>query len=137
MKRIKILNRKGVQTHGAEMEDPSTWLAEGIAKNWWGKAERWVTALEEDVSAALETKTETDPLTGETKKLYRLPAEYTITIEDTAAEIAEREAKKAARKQRVASLEAFVGKDLTAAESREAIKLMLADYMERVKQWGE
>lgn len=41
MKKIIIKNRAGIQTHGAEMEDPSVWIADCIAMNVWGRPERW------------------------------------------------------------------------------------------------
>ena len=42
MKKVIIKNLAGQQTHGAEMLDPTAWLADGVANNWWGKPERWV-----------------------------------------------------------------------------------------------
>ena len=42
MKKIIIKNLAGQKTHGAEMLDPTAWIAEGVANNWWGKPERWV-----------------------------------------------------------------------------------------------
>ena len=42
MKKIIIKNLAGVQTHGAEMLDPTSWIAECVESNAWGKPERWV-----------------------------------------------------------------------------------------------
>ena len=42
MKKVIIKNLAGQQTHGAELLDPTAWIAEGVANNWWGKPERWV-----------------------------------------------------------------------------------------------
>ena len=42
MKKVIIKNLAGVQTNGAEMEDPTAWIADCIASNVWGQPERWV-----------------------------------------------------------------------------------------------
>lgn len=42
MKKVTIKNLEGIQTHGAEMLDPTAWIAECVATNVWGKPERWV-----------------------------------------------------------------------------------------------
>ena len=42
MKKVIIKNLAGIQTHGADMEDPSAWIAECVASNAWGKPERQV-----------------------------------------------------------------------------------------------
>lgn len=63
-----IKNLAGVQTHGAQMEDPTVWIAECIASNAWGLPER-------------EELDERGQPTG-----VILPAEYTIEIEDISYE---------------------------------------------------
>ena len=68
MKKVIIKNLAGVQTHGAEMEDPTAWIAECIASNVWGLPER------------PELDSEGNP-TG-----VMLPAEYTVEITDVTAE---------------------------------------------------
>jgi len=70
MKKVIIKNLAGFQTHGAEMEDPTAWIAECVASNVWGLPER------------SELDAEGNP-TGNT-----LPAEYTVEITDISAEYA-------------------------------------------------
>jgi hypothetical protein len=36
MKKVIVKNLEGIETHGAEMEDPASWIEEGVAQNWWG-----------------------------------------------------------------------------------------------------
>ena len=36
MKKVIIKNLDGIQTHGADMEDPTQWIAECQASNAWG-----------------------------------------------------------------------------------------------------
>lgn len=73
MKKVIIKNLAGVQTHGAEMEDPTAWIAECVASNVWGLAER------------PELDAEGNP-TG-----VMIPAEYTVEITDITAEYALKE----------------------------------------------
>jgi len=91
MKRIKIL-KKGVVTN--QVEDSSTvnadqWLAEGVAKNWFGKPERWVNGNEltnEEKATAIDTRVGTGSL-GEDITEYKLAAEYEIVEENIDGEI--------------------------------------------------
>jgi hypothetical protein len=46
MKRIIICDLDGVQTHGAEMLDPQSWIDDCVAHDYWGKGERWIVASE-------------------------------------------------------------------------------------------
>lgn len=69
MKKVIIKNLANIQTHGAEMEDPTAWIAECVANNYWGLSER----PELDIDG--------NP-TGNT-----LPAEYTIEIIDITAQV--------------------------------------------------
>lgn len=69
MKRVIIRNLDGVQTHGAEMYDPQPWIDDCVANDYWGKGER------------LEIGEDGEP-TG-----IIFPAEYTIEIQDIAAEV--------------------------------------------------
>jgi hypothetical protein len=71
MKKVIIKNLAGAQTHGAEFEDPTAWITEAVAGNWWGLPER----LELD---------EAGQPTG-----VILPAEYTVEIEDITAQVAQ------------------------------------------------
>lgn len=90
MKRITIKNLDGIQIAGAEMLDPSQWLADGIAGNWWGKPERRVLHKDEPMSEAydeadvLEEKTEEHEMRS--VRMVKLKAEYTIEIEDISKE---------------------------------------------------
>ena len=89
MKKVSITRTNG-STAGAEMEDPSEWIAQGVANNWWGKPERWVLHKDESMSEAydeadvLEEKTEEHD--ARQVKMVRLKAEYTIEIEDISQE---------------------------------------------------
>lgn len=72
------------------MLDPSQWLADGIAGNWWGKPERWVLHKDESMSESydeadvLEEKIEEHD--ARSVKMVKLKAEYTIEIEDISKE---------------------------------------------------
>jgi hypothetical protein len=46
MKKVIIKNKEGIQTHGAEMADPTQWIADCVAGNVWGKPERIVDDIE-------------------------------------------------------------------------------------------
>jgi hypothetical protein len=69
MKKVIVKNLEGVQTHGGELEDPTSWIAEGIAANWWGLPER--------------------PEIGENGQPTGniLPAEYTVEVIDITAQV--------------------------------------------------
>jgi hypothetical protein len=61
MKKVIIKNKQGIQTHGAEMIDPTQWIADCIAGNYWGLPERIVDDVEgtynpADVIEYLETE---------------------------------------------------------------------------------
>lgn len=73
MKKV-IIKKQGFQTHGAEMEDPTQWIADCIAQNLWGLPER-------------EELNEMGEPTG-----VILPAEYTIEIEDITSEVEQQKA---------------------------------------------
>jgi hypothetical protein len=42
MKKVIVKNKDGIQTHSAEILDPTAWIAECVAGNYWGLPERWV-----------------------------------------------------------------------------------------------
>lgn len=42
MKKVIVKNLAGEQTNGAEMLDPTQWIADCVASNVWGLPERWV-----------------------------------------------------------------------------------------------
>lgn len=67
MKKIAIIRSNG-SVSSTQMEDPTEWIADGVAGNWWGLPER------------PELDAEGQP-TG-----VILPAEYTISIEDITTE---------------------------------------------------
>jgi hypothetical protein len=73
MKKVIIKDKDGVQKAGAEMLDPSQWIAECVASNSWGLPER----------------EELDEMGKQTGVI--LPAEYTIEIIDVSQEHALRE----------------------------------------------
>lgn len=68
MKKIIVKNLDGIETHRAEMEDPSAWIADCLANNYWGQPER------------AEVNDDGQP-TGNI-----LPAEYTVEIIDITEE---------------------------------------------------
>ena len=91
MKKVTIKNRAGIQTHGAEMEDPSAWIAQCEAVNAWGKPERWQPEKNGDSSPlipsydlddVIDSEDRMDLVTGELVHWVKLRAEYTIEIED-------------------------------------------------------
>jgi len=88
MKKVIVKNLAGVQTHGAQMEDPSAWIYACVAGCLWGKPERWQPASEaHDPADVLETeRREVQPADGEQpavmQEWVKLRAEYTVEIED-------------------------------------------------------
>lgn len=95
MKKVIVKNISGIQTHGAEMEDPQMWIDSCIKQNLWGKPERWVLHKDESMSEAydeadvLEEKIEEHD--AHSVKMVKLKAEYTIEIEDISKEYALKE----------------------------------------------
>lgn len=87
MKKIIIKNKVGEIGWGAQMEDPTEWIAECVATNAWGKPERWVLHKDEpmaesyDDADVLEEKVEVS-LDGISVKYVKLRSEYTIEIVD-------------------------------------------------------
>jgi len=65
--------------------ETNSWLSSFADENYYepgfGKLERWVREEDEDVSNALETREVEDETLG-TVTEYRLPAEFTIEVED-------------------------------------------------------
>jgi hypothetical protein len=87
MKKVIIKNKAGMISWGAEMQDPTEWIAQCVAANAWGLPERWVIASEcseDDIKEALDVKEE-ESLEGPVTS-YKLPAEYSIEIIDITAE---------------------------------------------------
>lgn len=54
MKKVSIKNKQGVIGWGAEMLDPTQWIADCIASNAWGKPERWVLHKDEPMAEAYD-----------------------------------------------------------------------------------
>jgi hypothetical protein len=77
MKKVLIKNKAGIQTHGAEMEDPTAWVAECVAQNVWGKKERQVLHKDEPGAEAYD---EADVL--EEIVVVDIPAVEPILIRD-------------------------------------------------------
>lgn len=92
MKKVTIKNKLGVAGWGAEMADPTAWIAECVASCAWGKPERWV--LHKDEAASLEAYDDADvleeemrdTLEGVAQKWVKLKAEYVVEIEDITAQ---------------------------------------------------
>jgi hypothetical protein len=91
MKKVIIKNLAGVQTNGAEMEDPTSWIADCIASNVWGQPERWVPHKDEggsyDDADVLDERLH-EILPEVMQKQVKLKAEYTVEITDISAEYA-------------------------------------------------
>jgi hypothetical protein len=105
MKKVIIKNKLGVQTHGAEMPDPSIWISECVAGGFWGKPERSVPksadydeadVIEEydeiispEIPAVMNDAGEIvqEAIPAVTAKYVKLKAEYTIEIQDISAKI--------------------------------------------------
>lgn len=86
MKKVEVKNKDGVVKFGAEMLDPTEWIAQCIAGNAWGKPERWVTEVSDDeIQEALEVE-EVEQADGTIVKRYKLPAEYEIQVTDISAD---------------------------------------------------
>jgi hypothetical protein len=87
MKKVIVKNLSGIQTHGAEMEDPTEWIAECVAANAWGKPERWVLHKDEPMAEAYDEadvleEEMRDTIDGVAQKWVKLKAEYSIEIID-------------------------------------------------------
>jgi hypothetical protein len=90
MKKVSI-KKQGIETHNAQMEDPTVWIAQEVANNSWGLPDRWIAdtllspLTEEEKTKA--TKTREVEVMGEMVTEYFFPAEYTIEIQDITAQI--------------------------------------------------
>jgi hypothetical protein len=109
MKKVTVKNLAGIQTHGAEMEDPTLWIAECVLANMWGLPER----------------PELDEM-GEPTGVM-LPAEYTVEIEDITPEYNLQQVI-AARKAEYPSAEEFMNAFFDGGE--EAIAALQAKRLE-------
>jgi len=108
MKKVIITKING-STAGAEMLDPTQWIADCVASNVWGQPERWVSHKDEggsydDADVLDERMVEINPAVAEVvndanevvqeaipammKKEVKLKAEYTVEIEDISAQVA-------------------------------------------------
>jgi hypothetical protein len=54
MKKVTVKNKFGIAGWGAEMQDPTAWIAECVAINAWGKPERWVLHKDEPMAEAYD-----------------------------------------------------------------------------------
>jgi hypothetical protein len=96
MKKVIIKDKDGIQKAGAEMLDPSQWIAECVVNNSWGKPERWVLHKDEPMA---EVYDESDVLEERLiqeesmppRKEVKLKSEYSIDIIDVSQEHALRE----------------------------------------------
>lgn len=110
MKKVIIKNKHGVIGWGAEMHDPTEWVASNIANDVWGKPERWVLHKDEpmaegyDEADVLEERIVEDmpaqdavmddagaivqeAIPARTHKEVKLRAEYSVEIEDISAKV--------------------------------------------------
>jgi len=150
MKKVIVKNLAGVQTHGAQMEDPSAWIYACVAGCLWGKPERWQPASEaHDPADVLETErrevqaaipAELDEqgnvvvpeVPAVMQDWVKLRAEYTVEIVDITAEHALQQAL-AARKSEYPSAEEFLnaffdGGDEALEELRQRRLVIKAKY---------
>jgi len=109
MKKVIVKNLAGEQTHGAEMLDPTQWIADCVANKYWGLPERWVPHKDEggvydDADVLDERMVEVSPAVAEVvndanevvqeaipavmKKEVKLKAEYSVEIVDISAQVA-------------------------------------------------
>lgn len=92
MKKVIVKNKNGLIGWGAEMLDPTQWIADCVASNAWGKPERWVLHKDEPMAEAydeadvLEERI-VDGLDGASHKEVKLKVEYTVEIEDISAQV--------------------------------------------------
>ena len=141
-KKLIVKNKLGVQTHGADssqfesIEAFEAWKQQCIESNVWGKSERWLvdsvqTPLsEEDKAKAIETRT--TEVMGQEVVEYRIPAEYTIDVQDITAEIqAEKQAKEAKKlakeKRKDERKKVDWSKNLTTKQLQEIVKSLVED----------
>jgi hypothetical protein len=94
MKKVVIKNLNGVQIAGAEMLDPTDWIAQCVSVNCWGLPERWnpefidmqTTPLVSryDSADVIETLEDVKTIDGQliSTKTVKLRAQYTIDITD-------------------------------------------------------
>lgn len=110
MKKVIIKNKQGIIGWGAEMLDPTEWVASNIANDVWGKPERWALHKDEPMAEAydeadvLEERIVEDmpaqdavmddagvivqeAIPARTHKEAKLRAEYTVEIEDISAKV--------------------------------------------------
>lgn len=84
MKKIIIINELSGMSFGAQMEDPTSWIAEQVESNSWGLPERWELNPIED--RVLDTREVENLRVGEGEPTYHteylIKADYVITIED-------------------------------------------------------
>lgn len=95
MKKV-IIKKQGIQTHGAEMQDPTEWINACIQNNCWGLPDRWVQDSElsplSDEEKTNATETREVEVMGEMVTEYFFPAEYSIEIEDITEEVEQQKA---------------------------------------------
>lgn len=96
MKKVIIKNLAGIQTHGAEMEDPTAWIAECVASNAWGLPEEYTVEVQ-DISAEVALKKCIESRIAE----YPTPAEFMNAYFDGGEQaLADLQAKRLAIKQK-------------------------------------
>ena len=87
MKKVIIKNLAGIQTHGAQMLDPTEWIALCVAQNAWGKPERVVLHKDEQGAEPYDEADVLEEILVEStdqpaQKMVKLKAEYQIEIID-------------------------------------------------------
>lgn len=128
MKRFKIENKVNGNKFEVQAEEweQAQWHPE------FGRQERWVDenfCSEADKLAALESRDVVDPISGDSTKEYRLPAEFEFIEEDMTAEIAAREAQEDAIKQAGVFLKGLKKSDLTDLDKCASAIMKIVKYL--------
>lgn len=124
MKRVKVKNKAGVICWQAEMEDQlvAGYIESQTAVKAWGNPDRIIEATEpHDVADVIEEI----PSTNTSPAKVKLKAEFTVEIEDMAAEVAAREAKKAAKQ----AIRGKIKTDLAAVNNVAQLKTWAGDLL--------
>jgi hypothetical protein len=134
MKRIKII-KQGIVTNQAEGIDAEVdvWLASCLSKNTFGKPERWIDesiATDEEKAAKLDTRV----IEGDFPRVeIKLPAEYTINVEDMTAEISAKQSRIDILRALIIQVRDFDIDGATTAQLKNYLKLQRSAFLKVTK----
>jgi hypothetical protein len=126
MKRVTISNIFGQEFQG-DFEDPTQWVSDGVAGNWWGLPQReksQVDCTPAEIASAISSRTQIDAISGNIVTYYLIPAEYQLITTDLQPQIDADNAKKAqlqSFKQAVKTILQKADIDITTAEVKTAL----------------